>query len=119
MKHCINLKDTYSTDQHDDLSPDIYTYNFQMHFPRYSTDEIAKTKIWEHLEKSEKYYTDGKFDDEDDQQQENQSVIETEYLDTSSETSSTDSNGNNDEEGSESNGLDNLFDGDGDSDSDY
>lgn len=63
QNHYINLKDNYYSSDHDSIFPDLYTYNFQMYFPRYSTNEIAKTKLFEHIETTEKYYMYGKGDD--------------------------------------------------------
>ena len=68
LMHYLNLKDNYYNSDHDDIFPDIYTYNFQMYFPRYSTSEIAKKKILEDIERSEKYYIYGKGDGAEDQQ---------------------------------------------------
>jgi hypothetical protein len=56
INHYINLKDNYYSSNHDEIFPDIYPYNFQMYFPRYSTVEIARKKILEHIVDTEKYY---------------------------------------------------------------
>ena len=70
LMHYVNLKDNYYNNDHDGLCPDIYTYNFQLYFPRYSSTEISKKMILKDIENSEKYYIYGKGDSSEDQQAE-------------------------------------------------
>ena len=101
LKHYINLKDNYYNENHDELFPDIYTYNFQIYFPRYSSYVIAKKKILEDIERSEKYYIYGKGDGAEDQQ-----AVEEESDSSESEDNQDVPQAADDEYQEEDNGLD-------------